>query len=453
MIFLMDVDHKYQATLLYLFSQFPQYQRIGSGAYKSGLEGMLALDKALDHPHQRFTSIHIAGTNGKGSVSGMLAAILQSAGFKVGLYTSPHLIDFRERIRINGIMIPKEEVLRFIDDYKPLLNKVRPSFFEITTAMAFHYFAHQMVDIAVIETGLGGRLDSTNVINPILSVITNIGLDHCEYLGHTLPLIATEKAGIIKAHTPVVIGERDPQTDSVFIARAQELQAPLYFAQDKFNVTQIEQKGDHQHFFISDTDKKWDGHYLSDLMGLYQQKNVPTLLQAVDLLPQGIGIETVKQGLKDAAQTTGLRARWERIAFQPKIIVDAAHNAHGIKWVVEQLKKEQYRRLHFVLGVVMEKDLDSILSILPQDATYYYTQAQIPRALDANVLAKQCEHAGLKGKVIVGVKEALTTAIKNANPDDLIFVGGSIFVAAEALATDISSRDYRHTTNRACAAV
>ncbi|MCL2727764.1 MAG: bifunctional folylpolyglutamate synthase/dihydrofolate synthase [Bacteroidales bacterium] len=429
----MEVDHKYQATLLYLFSQFPQYQRIGSGAYKSGLEGMLALDGALGHPHQRFASIHIAGTNGKGSVSSMLAAVLQNAGYKVGLYTSPHLVDFRERIRINGAMIPKEEVVWFVDSYKPLLDDVCPSFFEITTAMAFYYFANQKVDIAVIETGLGGRLDSTNIINPILSVITNIGLDHCEYLGHTLPLIAAEKAGIIKAHTPVVIGERDPQTDSVFMNRAQELQAPIYFAQDRFKVTRTEQNGDHQQFCISDIEKNREEHYLSDLTGLYQQKNVSTLLQAVDLLPQAIGTETVKQGLKDVARLTGLRARWERIAIQPGIIVDAAHNAHGMRWIVEQLQKEQYRRLHFVLGVVVEKDLDSILPLLPQNATYYFTQAQIPRALDAHLLAEQCGRAGLVGRTIASVGEALTTAIQNANSDDLIFVGGSIFVAAEAL--------------------
>jgi len=426
----MDTEQRYQAVLLYLFSQFPQYQRIGSVAYKSGLEGILALDRLLGHPHKRFKSIHVAGTNGKGSVSHMLAAILQQAGHKVGLYTSPHLIDFRERIRINGAMIPQEEVLGFMEHYRSLLDELRPSFFEITTAMAFCYFANQMVDIAVIETGLGGRLDSTNVISPILSVITNIGLDHCEYLGHTLPLIASEKAGIIKAHTPVVIGERDPQTDWVFIHRAQELQAPLYFAQDCFMVQEVIQEDHLQRFVVKEEDKECR-MYRSDLMGWYQQKNLPSVLMAAKIL--NIERNAMCKGIRNVAGLAPLRGRWECIAQQPKIIVDAAHNAHGMKWVVDQLHRERYWRLHFVFGVVAEKDLEAIVTLLPQDALYYFTQAQIPRALDAHLLADRCRQAGLKGQVVGKVSKALAVTKIQAGPDDLIFVGGSIFVVAEAL--------------------
>ena len=410
------VEEDYRAVCAYLFVQFPQYQRIGSGAYKSGLEGMADLDRLLEHPHTRFRSIHVAGTNGKGSVSHMLAAILQEAGYRTGLYTSPHLFDFRERIRINGVMISQEAVLSFVEQYRSWLDEWKPSFFEITTAMAFDYFAQQKVDIAVIETGLGGRLDATNIIQPAWSVITNIGLDHCEYLGNTLASIAAEKGGIIKANTPVVIGERDPQTDPVFIQKAREMRAPLYFAEDAFK-------------------DRWK-EYPTDLAGLYQQKNIPVVLQALDLFRPVVPEAAIKTGIKYAARLTGLRGRWECIAQNPRVIVDAAHNAHGLKWAVAQLQREPYQKLHIVLGVVVEKDLRSILPILPKDASYYFTQAQIPRALDAYVLAEQCKKEGLYGVIADKVPEALTTAIKNAHADDLIFVGGSIFVVAEALATN-----------------
>ena len=437
---MVKAQNTYQEVIDYLFAQFPQYQRIGAGAYKSGLEGMLALDRVLEQPHKKFASIHVAGTNGKGSVSHMLAAILQRAGYRVGLYTSPHLIDFRERIRINGEMIPKEEVAYFVKRYKASLEEWQSSFFEITTAMAFHHFAQQGVEVAVVETGLGGRLDSTNIIEPILSVITNIGLDHCEYLGNTLAQIAAEKAGIIKFQTPAVIGERHLQTDRVFMERARTCHAPLYFAQDLFRVNKVVQEEHYQRFFISEGEGKRD-EYLLDLKGLYQQKNVPTVLMATALLKKmerlsnlhTWGQEEIKQGLKEAARSTRLRARWESISHSPKIVIDAAHNAHGLRWVVEQLEKEQYERLHFVLGVAVEKELSSILPLLPKEARYYFTQAQIPRAMDAEILYKECAKAGLWGEVIRSVPAALAAAQKNAASQDFIFVGGSIFVAAEAL--------------------
>jgi len=438
---MMEFEQRYHQTLSHLFLQFPQYQQTGAGAYKSGLGNMLALDNLLEQPHKRFQSIHIAGTNGKGSVSHMLAAILQQAGYKVGLYTSPHLTDFRERIRINGEMIPKEDVLGFIDRYQSALDEISPSFFEITTAMAFCYFARQRVDLAVIETGLGGRLDSTNIIHPVLSVITNIGLDHCEFLGNAPVLIAAEKAGIIKPHVPVVIGERDPQTDSVFINQAREVKAFICFAQDSYKIGEVIQDDRYQRLYLYEEGKIWSEEYLLDLLGAYQQKNLPTVLMAAELLRRmgkmlgrrPMTQQAIKNGLMNAAHTTGLRGRWERISQRPKIIVDTAHNAHGIKWVVEQLLKESFRKLHFIFGVVADKDLDLILPLLPIDAHYYCTQARIPRALNAHLLAQQCQNYGLDAEAIVDVKEAMATARERAFDDDLIFIGGSTYVVADAL--------------------
>ena len=439
----MEMEDRYQATLAHLFSQFPQYQKVGGSAYKPGLACMLELDKALRSPHKRFHSIHVAGTNGKGSVSHMLAAILQQAGYSVGLYTSPHLMDFRERIKVNGERIPKEEVCQFVEKHQALLTGLRPSFFEITTAMAFHYFARQRVDIAVIETGLGGRLDSTNIIEPVLAIITNIGLDHCEYLGDTLPMIAVEKAGIIKPRVPVVVGERDPLTDPVFVQQAQGLRARICFAGDYYKIEEVIQEDGYQRFYVQRDGKIWSEDYLLDLKGAYQQKNLLTVMMAVELL-QKMGkmlgrnilhIEVIKKGLMHAARLTGLRGRWELISQKPKILVDAAHNAHGITEAVAQLQKEHYSHLHFVFGVVVEKDLGSILPLLPKEAVYYFTQAQIPRALDAPVLAYRCRQEGLQGEVYEHVTEALSAARSKAGPQDLIFVGGSMFVVAEVLET------------------
>ena len=452
----MNIDTKYHKVTSYLFTQFPQYQQIGAGAYKSGLEGMVALDELMEQPHKRFHSIHVAGTNGKGSVAHLLAAILQRAGYKVGLYTSPHLVDFRERIRINGVMIPQEEVVRFVERFKESLDVLQPSFFEITTAMAFHHFARQRVDIAVIETGLGGRLDSTNVINPVLSIITNIGFDHCTYLGDSLPLIAAEKGGIIKPGVPVVVGERNPNTDEVFIQMARGVKSLLFFAQDYYKVESAIHDEHYQRFYVNENGLIWSEEYLLDLGGDYQRQNLPTVLMGTELLRRmgkifgrhTLSQNVIKFGLRDAARTTGLRGRWECISQKPKVIVDTAHNAHGLQWVFEQLQREckgalqgvhhepsehTHCRLHIVFGVVAEKDLEPILLLLPQDAHYYFTQPQIHRALNANLLAEQCRSVGIIGEVIPNVAAALTAAKRNAHKDDIIFVGGSTFVVSEVV--------------------
>ena len=416
---------------------------------------MMALDNFLEHPHQRFYSIHVAGTNGKGSVSHLLAAILQSVGYKVGLYTSPHIIDFRERIKINGIMIPQEEVVGFVDMCREFFQSIKPSFFEITTAMAFHYFAKQRVDIAVIETGLGGRLDSTNIIHPKLSVITNIGYDHCAFLGDSLALIAAEKGGIMKPCIPVVIGERNPVTDPVFIQQAKSTKSLIFFAQDYYQVEETVQDDHYQRLYLNENGKIWSEEYLLDLRGDYQKQNLPTVLMATELLRRMgkmlgkrlLTKEEIKKGISDAAKTTGLRGRWEYVSQKPKIIVDTAHNAHGLHIVFKQLQRERSRMifdngfeptqllcpLHIVFGVVADKDIEPILPLLPQDARFYFTQANISRALDANLLAEQCRRAGIKGEVIPNVQDALASAKRAAKEDDLIFVGGSTFVVAEAL--------------------
>lgn len=438
----MDVDRNYQSVTSYLFSQFPLYQNVGASAYKSGIEGMMALDDLLEQPHKRFHTIHVAGTNGKGSVSHILAAILQSAGYKVGLYTSPHLIDFRERIRINGAMIPQEEVVGFVERYKESLDVLQPSFFEITTAMAFHHFARNRVDIAVIETGLGGRLDSTNIIEPLLSVITNIGFDHCAFLGDSLPLIAAEKGGIIKPGVPVVIGARHPQTDPVFIQQARGVKSLIFFAQDNYKVEETVQDELHQRFYVNENGKIWSEEYLLDLRGDYQKENVPTVLMASELLRKmgkmlgrrTLSLEVVKRGLQNAARTTGLRGRWECIGHKPKVIVDTAHNADGLKWVFEQLERERTGHLHIVFGMVAEKEIEPVLLLLPRDARYYFTQAQIHRAMDANLLAGHCRSVGIHGEVFPNVPAAYTAAKQNAEEDDLIFVGGSTFVVGDLFA-------------------
>ena len=438
----MDITAQYHMICTYLFAQFPMYQKIGGLAYKEGLEGITALDALLGTPHTHFMSIHVAGTNGKGSVAHMLAAVLQKAGFRAGLYTSPHLLDFRERMRVNGEMISQKEVVDFVNKHKAALEELQPSFFEITTAMAFDYFSRRKVDIAVVEAGMGGRLDATNVISPILSIITNIGLDHCEFLGHSLPQVAAEKAGIIKAGVPVVIGERHAETDSVFVQQAVAVQAPLYFAQDDYKVEELLPFGEKLQFMVKDPGKLWAEPYCVDLKGYYQKHNIVTVLTAIRLLRQqgkafgGRKLEDklVMEALTDAARLTGLRGRWEVISKRPRIIADTGHNAHGLGLSMVQLQAEKYRRLHFVFGLVAEKELSDILPLLPKDAYYYFTRAQIPRALDARLLAEACRKAGLQGQVVDRVSSALAVAKGNAYPDDLIFVGGSTFVVGEALA-------------------
>ncbi len=421
----------YQNTIKYLYSQLPMFQHNGKTAYKEGLDNALALDKALGHPHQTFNSIHIAGTNGKGSVSNFLASILQHAGYNVGLYTSPHLKDFRERIRLNGKMIPKKDVCAFVEKIKPLINKLNPSFFELTTSMAFNYFAEKKVDIAIIEVGLGGRLDSTNIIKPVLSVITNISFDHMQFLGNTLTAIATEKAGIIKANTAVVIGESKPETKAVFSNKAKEMHAPIFFSEELIQVT-AKKQGLKQQVF--------DSNYLKNITvglgGWYQQKNIATVLTAIiQLQNEGIKVNTeaIYAGFKTVRKTTGLQGRWQVLQKEPTILCDTGHNQDAIEYILNQLETYRFEKLRLVIGMVNDKDIDKILSLLPKNAQYYFCKAQIPRALNEQELLLKAKKYGLTGNSYPTVAMAIIEAKKDATPKDLIFIGGSTFVVAEAI--------------------
>jgi dihydrofolate synthase / folylpolyglutamate synthase len=388
------------------------YQRIGANAFKKDLTNTIEFAAHLGDPHKKFRSIHVGGTNGKGSTSHMLASILQEAGLKVGLYTSPHLKDFRERIRINGQEIPEESVVEFIEENEGFLASHRLSFFEMTVGMAFDHFAKNEVDIAVIEVGLGGRLDSTNIITPVLSVITNIGLDHVQMLGDTLAQIAVEKAGIIKEGVPVVIGERSEETSPVFIATAGLNNAEIFFAEEEFI-----------------------GNYESDLKGDYQKKNIQTTITAIGKLDEnwGIGEQHIRQGLQKVKENTGLRGRWDVIGEKPKVVCDTAHNAEGLQWVMKQLQKEIYEQLFIVLGVVNDKDLDKILPLFPLHANYIFTKPDVPRGMDAEILKEKAEKFGLKGEVFSSVSQAYEAAMQQAGKDDLIYVGGSTFTVAEII--------------------
>jgi dihydrofolate synthase/folylpolyglutamate synthase len=406
----------FQETVDFLYSKLPYFTRDGKSAIKKDLGNTLALCEVLGNPQTTFTCIHIAGTNGKGSVSNMLSAIFQNHGFKTGLYTSPHLKDFRERIRVNGEMVSEQFVIDFTERIIPHLDRIQPSFFEITVAMCFQYFAEQKIDYAIIETGLGGRLDSTNIINPILSVITNIGMDHADLLGDSLDKIAFEKAGIIKTGIPVVIGESALETDAVFIKKAHETQSDIYFADT--NVC----------YYNTEID--------TDLLGQYQQKNAVTVMQAVDVLKK-LGIELdyykVATALMNVKQLTQFRGRWEILGKSPKVIADTGHNAHGLTLVMAQLKKEKYTQLHMVFGMVSDKDRSKVLELLPIDAIYYFTKAALPRALAPEVLQEECSAYQLNGQCYADVKSALEAAKAAASETDLIFIGGSTFVVAEAL--------------------
>ena len=422
----------YNETLDYLYHQMPEYQRIGDKAYKPGLENSLALDKIFDHPHRRYKTIHVGGTNGKGSTSHLLAAILQESGYKVGLYTSPHLVDFRERIRVNGKVISREFVIDFVEQYKEQFEPIMPSFFELTMEMAFLYFAQQEVDVAVIEVGLGGRLDSTNIISPDLSIITNIGFDHMKQLGNTLPKIAAEKAGIIKPYTPVVIGEMgSTDVTQVFMDKAQSVSAPIVFAELYMNNFKTE-RGEGGWLFNADGYPGVKG----ELKGPAQDKNTRTVLTAVEvLLETGYEIpkEAVYNGFANVTHITGLSGRWQQLQTSPKIICDIAHNAHGIRYVAKQLQSENFNRLHIVFGMANDKDIEPVLSLLPQKAMYYFTRASVERALNEKILANQAEAHGLTGKSFSSVKEAVEAAKENADKNDLIFIGGSSFIVADAL--------------------
>ncbi|NND63130.1 MAG: bifunctional folylpolyglutamate synthase/dihydrofolate synthase [Flavobacteriaceae bacterium] len=403
----------YSETLDWLFAQLPMYQRVGKAAYKADLDNTVALSRYLGNPENKFKSVHVAGTNGKGSSSHMLASIFQEAGYKVGLYTSPHLKDFRERIKINGKMIPKRTVTNFIGNHKSYFETNELSFFEMTVGMAFDYFGRKKVDIAIVEVGLGGRLDSTNIITPEISLITNIGLDHTQFLGNTLELIAKEKAGIIKPGVPVIVGETTSETKPVFESIAKENNSELIFAEPK-----------------PETD------FELDLRGNYQQKNKATVLAAVKALQEldwHISEENIKNGLKNVVKNTGILGRWQQIGERPKIICDTAHNLEGLALVMDQLQNENYQELHIVLGMVSDKDLDRVLPLFPKNARYYFCAPAIARALPADELQRSASNYELKGFAYELVETAFKDAKKNTDVNDLIFVGGSTFVVAEVL--------------------
>ena len=406
----------YNKAIEILYNQAPMFQNVGKKAYKTGLETTHELDEIFQYPHRKFRTIHVAGTNGKGSCSHLLSAVLQKAGYKVGLYTSPHLKDFRERIRINGEMIAEEAVCEFVELAQPIIAELQPSFFEITTAMAFRYFAQQEVDVAVIEVGLGGRLDCTNIINPEISIITNISIDHTDLLGATLPEIAREKAGVIKSGCPAVIGERQPEVAQVFIDKAEEVGASLYFASDEMADAELPE---------------------CEMKGYYQDKNRRTVLTAIrELRNRGkfnISDEAVVEGFAQVCRLTGIMGRWQLISENPRIICDTGHNEAGIKFVVNQLLHEKFVNLRIIIGMVSDKKIDKVLELLPKNAIYYFTKAQIPRALNEIDLQKQGGECGLKGDVYPTIKQALEQAKSDYREGDLIFVGGSNFTVAEIL--------------------
>ena len=401
----------YAQTLTWMFSCLPMYQRQGAIAFKKDLTNILALSTQLKNPEKKFKTIHVAGTNGKGSTSHMIASVLQEAGYKVGLYTSPHLKDFRERIKINGTVVSEKEVVDFVKTNRPFLEKQKLSFFEMTVGLAFECFAKHQVDIAIIEVGLGGRLDSTNIINPVVSVITNIGLDHTQFLGETLPEIAFEKAGVIKKNTPVVVGEYQQEVFSVIEKQAKINTSKIYVA-----------------------NKNTQALYTTDLLGNYQKNNVKTALQTIKILQEKkylINESHIVKGLQKVVQNTQLLGRWQVLQQQPKVICDTAHNKEGLTCVIAQLNQEEHTNLHVVLGVVDDKNLEGILPLFSEKATYYFCKPNIVRGLDAHILQQQCKKHNLKGEVYASVSQAYKKSLKSALPNDLIFVGGSTFVVAE----------------------
>jgi len=434
----------YAETLQYLYTQLPMFTRVGSSAYKEDLTNTIELCKRLDNPQDKFKSIHIGGTNGKGSTSHMLAAVLQTAGYKTGLYTSPHLRDFRERVRINGEMISEQQVIDFVVKHQKDFETISPSFFEMTVGLAFDIFAKEKVDIAVIEVGLGGRLDSTNIITPLLSVITNIGWDHMNILGDTLQLIAGEKAGIIKHGVPVIIGEYQPDIANIFLQKAAKEEADISFASDDF---EVELKVESEKFKVKSRDlidlqiqsnnSQLTTYNLQlDLTGSYQLKNIKTVLSAVEQLrEQGFVItdEHLQIALRQVKTLTGLHGRWEVLSTDPLTICDTGHNPEGIQEVLKNIAATPYQHLHFVIGMVNDKDISKVLSMLPTDATYYFCKPDIPRGLEAESLKHQAESFGLLGEIYPNVKAAYQSAQKNAQKGDLVFVGGSTFVVAEVV--------------------
>ncbi len=400
----------YQETINWMFTQLPMYQQQGASAYKKDLTNTILLASHLDNPEKKIKAVHVAGTNGKGSTSSMIASILQEAGYKVGLYTSPHLKDFRERIKINGEMISEDFVVEFIKQNKSFFEENSLSFFEMTVGLAFDYFVKENVDIAVIEVGMGGRLDSTNIITPLVSVITNIGFDHTQFLGNTIEAIAGEKAGIIKPKIPVVIGEYTEETKKVFLAKAQECDSEIYFASD----------------LITED-------YPCGLLGDYQFHNKKTVVQTINVLKEKFEItdDEVKKGLLNVVKRTGLLGRWQQIHSNPKVICDTAHNSHGLKIVLNQIQKEKFNNLHFVLGVVNDKDLEDILPLFPKNAKYFFSKPNVPRGLDATILKESAKVYGLIGDVYNSISEAYKEALSVSSKNDFIYIGGSTFVVAE----------------------
>ena len=431
----------YQETCEYLYNQMPMFERQGAGGYKEGLDNSQALDQHFGHPHRQYRTIHVAGTNGKGSCAHTLSAILQSCGYKVGLYTSPHLVDFSERIRINGQPIPEEYVIKFVEEEKNFFAPLNPSFFEVVTAMAFKYFADKHVDIAIIEVGMGGRLDCTNIITPILSVITNISLDHTQFLGSSLELIAIEKAGIIKQGIPVVIGEATPETRPVFEAMASSLKAPITFAEDKQEVVAFSPKHNNMEYQTLNF-----GILLGELTGNYQQKNTNTILAAVKKLEE-LGYmhavnctasqicenREVREGFRNVCSLTGLKGRWQTVCESPLTICDTGHNVGGWVYLSRQINDVRCRHRHIIFGMVEDKDVDGVLALLPKDATYYFTKSDNSRSISENVLKLYAQGVGLEGESYPDVATAWQAAKNQAENSDFVFIGGSSYVVADFL--------------------
>ena len=422
----------YQETLNYLYNSTPVFEHVGAVAYKEGLQNTLALDKHFNHPHTNFKTIHIAGTNGKGSCSHSLASILQEAGYKVGLYTSPHLVDFRERIRVNGQCISKERVVKFVEDERDFFEPLHPSFFELTTALAFKYFEEQKVDIAIVEVGLGGRLDCTNIISPILSIITNISFDHTQFLGNTLAKIAGEKAGIIKKGVPVIIGEANEETRPVFQSKAKEVDADIIFAEDNAIVTSSTPIADGGRIYNLSNNSTLIG----ELSGDYQERNMNTILCACNILKQMNIIKNddiIAKGLSNICKNTGLLGRWQTIQNDPTVVCDTGHNVGGWNYLAPQIKRQQCNQLRIVFGMVDDKDIDSVMCLLPKNAIYYWTQAESKRAIKAERVAELAIKHDLRGEMFDNVEVAYTKALKDSNNDDFVFVGGSSYVVADLL--------------------
>lgn len=424
----------YQEATEYLFDSAPLFQNIGAGAYKEGLTTTKLLDEHFKHPHQSFRTIHVAGTNGKGSCCHTLASILQEAGYKVGLYTSPHLVDFRERIRVNGKMIPQQRVVDFVEQEKSFFEPLHPSFFELATALAFLYFKEEKIDAALVEVGLGGRLDCTNIIHPDLSIITNISFDHTQFLGDTLEKIAGEKAGIIKPHVPVVIGEANGHAEvkKTFWNNALRNNSKIVFAEERDEIISSEQNPSEGRTYQT---RHW-GQLEGELGGLCQEKNTSTILAAIPELREAgyrISDDDVRQGFLHVSENTGLLGRWQKLSQDPLIICDTGHNVGGMQYIIEQLETTPHRKLHIIIGMVSDKDITTVLSMLPKEAHYYFTQASVKRAMPATQFATKARNAGLYGEEYENVSAAYNAAFRNLKKDDLLFIGGSNFIVADML--------------------